>query len=194
MPNRIKELRKEKKLTLDALSDKVNIKRGTLNNYENEKTEPKLETWKKLADYFDVSVGYLQGLSDIKNPFKKIEDYYHFDSEKNGMRGESFDSKKFFKDGNERVAEGTSEYLTDILDLLAKQSGDDVNYNDNITNRDYRALIYDTITSLVDDALFKGIDLEYIENAKKIIAHSNNTLSNMMEARRASSKRDGKHD
>ena len=61
MTNRIKDLRKEKGLTLDGLAEKVNIKRGTLNNYENEKTEPKLATWKKLADYFDVDPSYLIG-------------------------------------------------------------------------------------------------------------------------------------
>ena len=40
--NRIKELRKEKNLTLDELSEKVEINRSTLNRYENEKSEPKL--------------------------------------------------------------------------------------------------------------------------------------------------------
>lgn len=62
--NRIKELRKEKGLTLDELSEKVGINRATLNRYENEKSEPKLDTWKKLAAYFDVPVSYLQGLTE----------------------------------------------------------------------------------------------------------------------------------
>lgn len=64
--NRIKELRKEKGLTLDEVSTALDINRSTLNRYENENSEPKLETWKKLADYFGVEVGYLQGVSDIK--------------------------------------------------------------------------------------------------------------------------------
>lgn len=46
------------------MQDETGIKRGTLNNYENGKTEPKLETWQKLADYFGVSVGYLQGIEE----------------------------------------------------------------------------------------------------------------------------------
>ncbi len=62
--NRIREFRKQKGKTLDQIQDETGIKRGTLNNYENGKTEPKLETWKKLADYFGVSVGYLQGIED----------------------------------------------------------------------------------------------------------------------------------
>lgn len=61
MKNRLKQLRKEKGLTLDDIQSQTGIKRGTYNNYENGTTEPKLETWQALADYFDVSVPYLRG-------------------------------------------------------------------------------------------------------------------------------------
>jgi transcriptional regulator with XRE-family HTH domain len=59
--NRLKELRISKKYTLDDIEAKTGIKRGTYSNYENNKTEPKLETWQKLADFYGVSVPYLQG-------------------------------------------------------------------------------------------------------------------------------------
>lgn len=59
--NRLRELRKEKKLTLMELSKEVQIPNNTLSQYENEKRKPKLETWQKLADFFDVSVPYLKG-------------------------------------------------------------------------------------------------------------------------------------
>lgn len=65
--NRIKELRQEKKKTLDQMSTEIGLNRGTINNYENQKTEPSLENWQKLAAYFDVDVGYLQKLTPIKN-------------------------------------------------------------------------------------------------------------------------------
>ena len=64
MKNRIKELRTKHNYTLDDMEEKTGIKRGTYSNYENGKTEPKLETWQKLADYFNVSVPYLQGFTD----------------------------------------------------------------------------------------------------------------------------------
>ena len=63
MQNRLRKLRKEKQLTLDDIQEKTGIKRGTFNNYKNGKTEPKLDTWMKLADFFNVSVEYLQGLA-----------------------------------------------------------------------------------------------------------------------------------
>lgn len=62
--NRLKELRKSKGYTLDDIAEQTGITRGTYNNYENGKTEPKLETWKKLADYFGVSIAYLQNTDD----------------------------------------------------------------------------------------------------------------------------------
>lgn len=61
--NRLKELRIKNNLTLDDIETKTGIKRGTYSNYENNKTEPKIETWQRLADYFNVSTSYLMGLN-----------------------------------------------------------------------------------------------------------------------------------
>ena len=61
MKNRIKKLRENKKLTLVELSKKVQIPNNTLSQYENEKRNPKPETWQALANFFNVSVPYLQG-------------------------------------------------------------------------------------------------------------------------------------
>ncbi|MCR1896752.1 helix-turn-helix domain-containing protein [Ligilactobacillus murinus] len=64
MKNRLKEARLEKGLTLKQASKHIGIRDSTLSQYETGKREPKLETWVKLADYFGVSVGYLQGIED----------------------------------------------------------------------------------------------------------------------------------
>ena len=72
--NRLKELRNKRKLTLDDIEEKTGIKRGTYSNYENGKTEPKMETWNRLADFFNVSIPYLQGLPEPvgKNRLKEL--------------------------------------------------------------------------------------------------------------------------
>lgn len=63
--NRLKELRQSKGLTLDDIEKATGINRGTYSNYENGNTEPRLETWQKLANYFGVSVPSLMGLDEI---------------------------------------------------------------------------------------------------------------------------------
>lgn len=73
MGNRIRELRAERNLSLMQLEQDVGISYFTLRRYELEDTEPKLETWQKLADYFGVSVGYLQGIEDKFDPTSELE-------------------------------------------------------------------------------------------------------------------------
>lgn len=59
--NRIKEIRQEKKLSQKDLAKKLNISQQAISLYEKGDREPKLETWQKLADFFDVPISYLQG-------------------------------------------------------------------------------------------------------------------------------------
>lgn len=72
--NRIKELRQKNNLTLKQLGQKLNMLDSTLSQYENEKRKPKKEeTWQKIADYFEVSVPYLKGLTlDAKQLAKRL--------------------------------------------------------------------------------------------------------------------------
>lgn len=61
--NRIKQVRLEQKKKQKEVASFLGITEQALSYYERGKREPKLETWQKLADYFGVSVGYLQGIS-----------------------------------------------------------------------------------------------------------------------------------
>ena len=68
MQNRLKEIRQEKKLTLKEVSSQLEqnnlkISPDALAKYERGDREPKLETWQKLADFFNVPVDYLLGIS-----------------------------------------------------------------------------------------------------------------------------------
>ncbi len=69
--NRIKQLRKEKGLSIDQLSQELKrrntpISPASISKYEREKRNPKIKSWEILANYFDVSVPYIQGISDNK--------------------------------------------------------------------------------------------------------------------------------
>ena len=63
MKNRLKEIRQEKKLSQKDLTKKLNISQQAISLYEKGDREPKLETWQKLADFFNVPVDYLLGIS-----------------------------------------------------------------------------------------------------------------------------------
>lgn len=67
--NRLKELRKEKKLTQKELAEETDIPYRTLQRWENGESQIKPEKAEKLADFFGVSVGYLLGYDD--NDFEK---------------------------------------------------------------------------------------------------------------------------
>ena len=71
--NRIKELRQSKGLTQAELAQKVGVSNQAIHYYENDKREPKMETWQKLADYFGVSVPYIQGGLDTEYLEKIVE-------------------------------------------------------------------------------------------------------------------------
>lgn len=64
MQNRLKELRKELGLTQEELGKQVGLANNTISRYETGINEPpKFETWQKIADFFNVPVDYLMGIS-----------------------------------------------------------------------------------------------------------------------------------
>lgn len=65
MKNRIKDLREDMDLRQIDVANATGIDQKTLSNYETEKTNPDSYTLIKLADFFNVSIDYLVGRSDI---------------------------------------------------------------------------------------------------------------------------------
>ncbi|MCB2830325.1 helix-turn-helix domain-containing protein [Streptococcus dysgalactiae subsp. dysgalactiae] len=59
--NRLKELRKDKKQTQKELAQDFGVALRTLQHWENGESQIKPDKAQALADYFDVSVGYLLG-------------------------------------------------------------------------------------------------------------------------------------
>lgn len=56
---KLRELRKEKGISLKELGSVVNVAESTMSLYENGKRQPDYETLLKLAEYFGVTVDYL---------------------------------------------------------------------------------------------------------------------------------------
>lgn len=64
--NRLKELRKEKKLSQKEIAQEMSISEKTLSRWENGESQIKPEKAQQLADFFGVSVGYLLGYSEYR--------------------------------------------------------------------------------------------------------------------------------
>lgn len=59
--NRIKELRKQSRLSQQALADQIGVFRNTISNWETGYSQISLENAKKVAEYFEVTIDYLLG-------------------------------------------------------------------------------------------------------------------------------------
>ncbi len=70
--NRIKFLREEKGLYQKDLAKLLNLSVPAINYYENEKRAMDTKTALILADYFEVSVDYLLGKTDVRKPIENI--------------------------------------------------------------------------------------------------------------------------
>ncbi len=62
--NRIKELRKKNKITQTELAKGIGSSTQAISMYEKGERNPKIDKIQALADFFNVSVEYLMGLSD----------------------------------------------------------------------------------------------------------------------------------
>ncbi|WP_252237452.1 helix-turn-helix transcriptional regulator [Clostridium sp. ZBS17] len=63
---RLRQLRKEKELTLRDLGKDLDISFTSLGKYERNERQPDFETLEKIAEYFNVMIDYLLCRTDIK--------------------------------------------------------------------------------------------------------------------------------
>lgn len=66
MINRIKELRKERKISQEDLSKVMNVARSSISMYENGELDLSTDTLVKLSNYFNVSIDYILCRTDEK--------------------------------------------------------------------------------------------------------------------------------
>lgn len=131
MGNRIEALRKKTNLSRRKLGLKTNIPEASLRRYEAGETEPKIETWEKLANFFGVSTGYLMGLSD--SPKRAFIDPVAI----------ALDDRKLF----ERMVDTTSQWDgSDYSELVPSAVKEKIGKNLKWFSYSYEALIqhYDT--------------------------------------------------
>lgn len=73
MGNRIRELRRARKMTMKQLGEELGVAESTISQYETGKRQPDNETLLRLGEFFDVTVGYLLGAETEKAPTQEGE-------------------------------------------------------------------------------------------------------------------------
>ena len=68
MRNRLKSLRNGLNITQKELASFLGINQNTYSYWENGKVKIDSDSLAKLSDYFDVSIDYLLGRTDIRKP------------------------------------------------------------------------------------------------------------------------------
>lgn len=71
MKYRIKEIREDRDLTHKDLAKILNIAQSTYSDLENENSSAKAEYLIPLAKFYNVSIDYLLGLTDVMKPYPR---------------------------------------------------------------------------------------------------------------------------
>lgn len=68
---RIRDLREDRDLTQDQLVEMLKMHKTTYTNYEQGKREPPFAFIIQLAKFYDVTIDYIAGLTNIPEPYNR---------------------------------------------------------------------------------------------------------------------------
>ena len=71
----LRRLRKETGISQQKLADAIDMSQQSINQYENHNVEPDIMTLSKMADYFETSIDYIVGRTDIRDHIEKTMAY-----------------------------------------------------------------------------------------------------------------------
>ena len=125
---RIKELRDKKEISQRDLAKSLGLSQQVVAKWENNKSKPDIETFKKLSAIFEVDIKYLLGETDISD----------YNINKNSSSNDISEKAKYFEklliDNGIIKANYTKENLDLISDFLKANKSflePQLNKNDN---------------------------------------------------------------
>ena len=71
----LKLLRNEKGVSQQKLADAIGSTQQSIHRYENGDYEPDIDTMTFLADYFETSIDFLVGRTEIRKKIEPVEKY-----------------------------------------------------------------------------------------------------------------------
>ncbi len=154
---KLKELRKERKITQEQLASIIGVERSSVGKYETG-TQPSTDIIKRIADYFDVSVDYLLGeYIDSKGISIARKRVHALSEEKNPLFG---DVEAAFGTSIATLkawSNGYGDFFNDKLDKLADFFGVSIDY---LLGREEKKSLSPAVTT-EDEEL-----MEYLEELK----------------------------
>lgn len=75
MLTNLKVLRNLKGISQQQLADVIGVSQQSINKYENHNIEPDINTLIAIADYFETSVDFVIGNTDINKKIEKVRPY-----------------------------------------------------------------------------------------------------------------------
>lgn len=106
---KLRKLREDNSITQKQLADYLNVGRSTIAGYETKSKQPDFEKLIKLSLFFNVSIDYLLGNTDIETPYKE--------SKNNESQEIDPETKKLLKE-IETLSEESKKDLKKHIDLL----------------------------------------------------------------------------
>ena len=79
----LRALREEKGVTQQKVAEAIGSNQQSIHKYEIGEYEPDILTMKQLAEYFDTSIDFLVGSTEIRKRIEPVEKYELNQNEKN---------------------------------------------------------------------------------------------------------------
>ena len=71
----LKRLREEKGVSQQTVAEAIGSSQQSIHRYENGDYEPDISTMSLLATYFETSIDYMVGRTDIRRKIEPVEEY-----------------------------------------------------------------------------------------------------------------------
>lgn len=139
--DRLKSERIKNKKTQKDIADYLGMTKQAVQRYESGLSTPKLQTWIKLADYFDVDVAYLQGVQKYRNSEARQSEADALDNLLIDQNND-IDYGDFIKRLNEIGIDSEREILQETLDNIPKTFQISDNAFDDMPDRQKLKLTY----------------------------------------------------
>ena len=200
-PERLRELLDRPGETQTKLAKIINVHQQTISLWKDGKTAPDIYSLEKIADYYNVSVDYLLGYTDLQSP--NIEDiaiYQKFGLSEEAMLHLQIINKYDFNEELSKLI--TNQKLIDALLLIykirtqhdvylaeLKSIADEINAHSNLSSRVVAEMIENKQTSyriLCSDSFKTLYITDYIDFLRlKLIDTMNSIVSEITEIKGA---------